>query len=234
MTGEACLRVSELFGPTLQGEGPSAGQLASFIRLSGCNLSCRRCDTAYTWDWRRYDRRAEQHRMTSASVLEWALDQPVPLIVVTGGEPLLQGRQLTGIVPPLVEAGRRVELETNGTIAPPPALAVEGVAFNVSPKLASFGSGMAASRRIRDGALRALAGSGKARFKFVAAGLDDLEEIAGLQAAYGLDPVWVMPEGTSSTAVLGGMRLLAEEVIARGWNLSTRLHVLLWEDARGR
>jgi 7-carboxy-7-deazaguanine synthase len=234
MTGEACLRVSELFGPTLQGEGPSAGQLASFIRLSGCNLSCQRCDTPYTWDWRRYDRRTEQHDMRPATVLAWALSQPARLIVVTGGEPLLQARQLAGVVPLLVEAGRRVEFETNGTIAPLPALAVKGVAFNVSPKLAAFGSGMAAGRRIRGGALRALAGSGNARFKFVAAGPADLEEIAALQAAYGLDPVWVMPEGTSSTAVLGGMRLLAEEVIARGWNLSTRLHDLLWEDARGR
>lgn len=234
MTGEAGLRVSELFGPTLQGEGPSTGRLASFIRLSGCNLSCRRCDTPYTWDWTRYDRRTEQHRMTPASVLEWALGQPARLVVVTGGEPLLQARQLTGVVPPLTEAGRKVEFETNGTIAPPPALAIEGVTFNVSPKLASFGSGMPAGRRIRDGALRALAGSGNARFKFVAASLADLEEIAGLQAAYGLDPVWVMPEGTSSTTVLAGMRLLADEVIARGWNLSPRLHDLLWEDARGR
>jgi len=234
VTGEAGLRVSELFGPTFQGEGPSAGQLASFIRLSGCNLSCPRCDTPYTWDWRRYDRRAEQYLMTPASVLDWALGQPAPLIVVTGGEPLLQARQLTGVVPPLVEAGRRVEFETNGTIAPPPSLAIEGVAFNVSPKLTGFGSGMPASRRIRDGALRALASSGKARFKFVAASLADLEEIAGLQATYGLDPVWVMPEGTSSATVLAGMRLLAEEVVARSWNLSTRLHDLLWEDARGR
>jgi len=232
MTGEAGLRVSELFGPTLQGEGPSVGRLASFIRLSGCNLSCRWCDTPWTWDWTRFDRSAEQHRMTAGSVLDWALGQPAPLVVVTGGEPLLQARQLTGLVPPLIEAGRQVEIETSGTIAPPPELAAEGVTFNVSPKLAS--SGMPAARRIRDGALRALAESGNARFKFVATGLDDLEEIAGLQAAYGLEPVWVMPEGTSSTAVLGGMRLLAEEVIARGWNLSSRLHVLLWEDARGR
>jgi hypothetical protein len=43
-----------------------------------------------------------------------------------------------------------------------------------------------------------------------------------------------MPEGTTSTAVMSGMRLLVDEVIARGWHLSPRLHVLLWEDARGR
>ena len=121
---------------------------------------------------------------------------------------------------------------SSGIIAPTPALAIEGVAFNVSPKLAS--SGMPAARRIRGHALQALAGSGKARFKFVATGLADLEEIAGLQEVYGRDPVWVMPEGTSSDDVLDGMRVLADAVIAHGWNLSPRLHVLLWEDARGR
>jgi 7-carboxy-7-deazaguanine synthase len=41
VTLQASLVVSELFGPTLQSEGPSAGRLASFIRLSGCSLSCR-------------------------------------------------------------------------------------------------------------------------------------------------------------------------------------------------
>jgi 7-carboxy-7-deazaguanine synthase len=232
MTGEAGLRVSELFGPTLQGEGPSSGRLASFIRLSGCTLSCQWCDTPWTWDWTRFDRRAEQHRMTTASVLAWALGQPAQLIVITGGEPLLQARQLAGLVTALTGAGREVEIETSGTIAPPPDLAAEGVTFNVSPKLAN--SGMPAARRIREGALRALIGPGNARFKFVAASPADLDEIASLQEAYGLDPVWVMPEGTSSAAVLGGMRALAEEVIARGWNLSSRLHVLLWEDTRGR
>jgi organic radical activating enzyme len=232
MTRETGLAVSELFGPTLQGEGPSAGRLASFIRLSGCPLRCQWCDTPWTWDWTRFDRRAEQRRIATADVLTWALGQTPRLIVITGGEPLIQARQLTGLAATLTANGHEVEIETSGTIAPPPALAIDGVRFNVSPKLAN--SGMPAARRIRAGALRALARQGNARFKFVATGLADLDEIAGLRDAYGLDPVWVMPEGTSSTAVLGGMRMLADAVIARGWNLSSRLHVLLWEDTRGR
>jgi 7-carboxy-7-deazaguanine synthase len=231
MTGTATLVVSELFA-TLQGEGPSAGQQASFIRLSGCKLACRWCDTPWTWDWTRFDRSAEQHRMPAADVLAWAQGQPAALVVITGGEPLLQARQLAGLVPALTAAGFAVEIETSGTVAPPPELEAEGVTFNVSPKLAS--SGMPAARRIRDGALRALAASGRARFKFVATGLSDLDEIAGLQEAYGLDPVWVMPEGTTSAAVLDGMRLLADAVISRGWHLTPRLHILLWGDQRGR
>lgn len=58
------LVVSEVFGPTHQGEGPHAGQLCAFVRLMGCNLSCSWCDTPYTWDASRYDLKAEGHRMT--------------------------------------------------------------------------------------------------------------------------------------------------------------------------
>ena len=226
------LMVSELFGPTVQGEGPSTGQLASFARLSGCPLSCRWCDTPWTWDWTRYDRSAEQHPMTIGEVTAWAGRQPARLIVITGGEPLVQARQLTELVPALAALGKDVEIETSGIIAPPSALAANGAKFNVSPKLSN--AAMPESRRIRGHALRALASSGAARFKFVAQRLSDLAEIAALEAAYGLDPVWVMPQGTTSTAVMSGMRLLADEVIARGWHLSPRLHVLLWEDTRGR
>ena len=45
------LAVSEIFGPTHQGEGPSTGRLCGFVRLARCNLSCLWCDTPYTWDW---------------------------------------------------------------------------------------------------------------------------------------------------------------------------------------
>ncbi|HHK7228110.1 TPA: hypothetical protein ACQXLV_002143, partial [Streptococcus pneumoniae] len=42
------LPVSEVFGPTIQGEGPHAGRTCHFIRLGGCNLSCSWCDTPYS------------------------------------------------------------------------------------------------------------------------------------------------------------------------------------------
>jgi 7-carboxy-7-deazaguanine synthase len=232
VTREPGLAVSEVFGPTFQGEGPSAGRLAAFIRLSGCPLSCQWCDTPWTWQWDRFDRRAEQRRITVPELLAWALGQPARLVVITGGEPLLQARMLPALTAGLAAGGAEVEIETSGVIAPSAELTATGVMFNVSPKLAN--SGMPADRRIRGSALRALAGTGKARFKFVAVSPGDLDEIGELQAAYGLSPVWVMPEGTGSGVVLDRMRDLAEAVIGRGWNLSSRLHVLLWEDARGR
>ncbi|WP_433530293.1 7-carboxy-7-deazaguanine synthase QueE [Micromonospora sp. CA-263727] len=228
------LLVAETFGPTLQGEGPSTGQQALFLRLSRCNLSCPRCDTPYTWDTSRFDLRAHTTHRTPEEIIRWVLAQPTRLIVITGGEPLLQQDRLLPVVKAATEAGRRVEIETNGTVVPLPALAASVSAFNVSPKLSGFAGSRDGQRRINPAALSALAGSGRAVFKFVANNAAELDEIARLKDRFGLDPVWVMPEGTTSDAVVTGMRDIADAVLARGWHLSSRLHVLLWEDTRGR
>ena len=127
-----------------------------------------------------------------------------------------------------------MEIETNGTVTPSPDLVEQVAAFNVSPKLAAFAAGRDVERRINPDALAALVASGKAVFKFVVDSIADLTEIGELQARFGLAPVWVMPEGVASKVVTARMRELAEPVLARGWNLTTRLHVLLWEDTRGR
>lgn len=225
------LRVAELFGPTLQGEGPSAGQRAVFVRLSGCNLDCRWCDTPYTWDWTRFDQTAESREMPVEAVRSWVLLHDAHLVVITGGEPLVQHRRLLPLVSALHAAGRRVEIETNGTIDPGPAMAAHAW-FNVSPKLA--GSGVPADRRIRPDVLRALCDSGNANFKFVISDPADVAELVELQQRLGLSPVWVMPQGIDSKTVLTGLGGLVGPAVEHGWNLSPRLHVLLWGDQRGR
>lgn len=228
--GVATLVVSEVFGPTLQGEGPSAGQAAGFVRLGRCNLACQWCDTPYTWDWESHDPAAELTTMAVDDVLARLDAMDVNLVVVTGGEPLLQQRHL----PPLLEGARarglRVEVETAGTLAP---TLDEGLVdrFNVSPKLAN--SGMAVERRYRPDVLRAFQAGGRAVFKFVVAEPADLDEVDAIVAECGLGPVWVMPEGTDAATVLARMQELAPHVVARGWNLTPRLHILLWGDRRG-
>lgn len=226
------LAVSEVFGPTVQGEGPTAGRRAGFVRLGRCNLDCRWCDTPYTWDWDRYDPAVEVTATPVADVVARLDAMGVDRVVVTGGEPLLQQRALVPLLAALGERGWAVEVETNGTIAPAPDVAAAVSAFNVSPKLAN--SGVPGDRRIRPAALAALAATGKAAFKFVATGPSDLDEIAALAGAHGLAPVWVMPEGTDAATVAARLAALADAVVARGWNLTPRLHVLAWGDERGR
>jgi len=228
------LLVAETFGPTFQGEGPSCGQQALFLRLSRCNLSCPDCDTPYTWDTSRYNLRAHTEHRTAASLISWALAHPTPLVVITGGEPLLQQDRMLPVVAALTAAGRRVEIETNGTVSPSPELVDQVAAFNVSPKLAAFAAERDADRRINPAALAVLVASGKSVFKFVAGRIGDLDEIGDLVTRFGLAPVWVMPEGVASEVIMARIRDLADAVLARGWNLTTRLHVLLWEDTRGR
>jgi 7-carboxy-7-deazaguanine synthase len=91
---------------SLMGESTRAGVPAYFIRLTGCNLRCRYCDTTYAYEG--------GQEMTVAALVKEALAQPHRLVLVTGGEPLLQA-EAPALLRALLEAGFTVCLETNGT-----------------------------------------------------------------------------------------------------------------------
>src|SRR5262245_24396500 len=76
------LRLAETFR-SLQGEGPSAGTPAHFLRLQGCDVGCQWCDTKYSWD----AGAGSEHTVAEAFEALRALGE-APLLVVTGGEPL--------------------------------------------------------------------------------------------------------------------------------------------------
>lgn len=103
------MRVNEIFH-SLQGEGCNSGTPAVFIRFSGCNLQCPFCDTQHE----------SGTEMTEQEVVE-AVKHLAPcssLVVVTGGEPALQ--LTASLVEELHEIGKRVAVETNGTLPLPP------------------------------------------------------------------------------------------------------------------
>ncbi|MCC9309113.1 7-carboxy-7-deazaguanine synthase QueE [Kitasatospora sp. RB6PN24] len=241
-TAAVSLPVVETFGPTLQGEGPSSGALALFLRLGACNLSCPWCDTPYSWDGKRFDLRKEITRRPVVELTEWLASSPHALVVLTGGEPLLHQRSdgWRALMAVLRHTLRRVEVETNGTlVAASVTMAVPGLTFNVSPKLAHTGD--PEQRRIVPEALEQYAGLARspwrrARFKFVATGPDDLAEIGELVDRFRIPPhaVWVMPEGTTPERTIEVARTLADAVIDRHWNLTMRQHVLLWPGERNR
>ncbi|MFN2366510.1 MAG: radical SAM protein [Desulfurivibrionaceae bacterium] len=101
------LEVSELFF-SIQGESSYAGQPCVFIRLSGCNLRCRYCDAGYTYE--------EPGTLKDiGEILSFAGQYPGFPVEITGGEPLLQ-ENVYPLMEELLKAGRKVLLETNGSI----------------------------------------------------------------------------------------------------------------------
>ena len=225
------LVVSEVFGPTWQGEGPSLGRRAGFVRLGRCGLACTFCDTPYTWRWEDHDPAVELTTRDVEGIVAELEAMDVGLVVVTGGEPLLQQSHLPPLLRPLRARDVAIEIETAGVIEPSPDVVDLVTRFNVSPKLANSGNDL--DRRFRPDVLRALQATGKAAFKFVAVTPGDLDEIASMVDECCLRDVWVMPEGTDPDTIVTRSRELIEPVLTRGWNLSTRLHVLLWGDRRG-
>lgn len=117
------LLVTKIF-PTIQGEGPFAGHPAVFLRLAGCNrgrkddMGCKFCDTAFYF--------SKGQRMRFAAIVEEAfgMDKPPSLLVITGGEPMMQNN-LVGFIEYMnavaAQAGARlrIQIESNGDrIAP--------------------------------------------------------------------------------------------------------------------
>jgi 7-carboxy-7-deazaguanine synthase len=255
--GQRPVPVSELFY-SFQGEGPSLGRRALFVRFMGCNLTCgysrlpseagtlaegpMLCDTEYTWNGSRHDLTAGVRHLTAEQIWD-ALTEldpstanpeiaPAGLIVASGGEPMLRKDTLLHLAAHARLTGRQMEIETNATVCPGADLIAAGVAFNAGLKLAT--SAVPRRKRIKPAAIRELQASGQARWKFVVCGPGDIDEIAGLQREFGLTEIWLSPEGTTPAAITGQLRLAADAALARGWNLTVREHVLIWGDERAR
>lgn len=234
----ASLVVAEVFGPTFQGEGPSLGKRAAFVRLGGCNLHCSWCDTPYTWDSVRYDLRTELNRRKVSDIAEQVSVMTPQVAVITGGEPLLWQpkpgwKDLIWRLSYLAADG--VEVETNGTLIPSEDNAVRR--YSVSPKLAHAGDPL--SRRIVPEALKAfadLAVDDRAILKVVVQTAHDVRQAADLadQLNWPAGAVYVMPEATTPAVLIQRHAELADAALAEGVNMTTRLHVLAWGTERGR
>lgn len=101
-------KIAEMFS-SINGEGTRAGQLAFFIRFTGCNLNCSYCDTK----WANAEN-ALFTEMTEDEILERVRESGINNITVTGGEPLFR-ENIIPLLTALCAQGRYVEIETNGS-----------------------------------------------------------------------------------------------------------------------
>ena len=219
---------------SLQGEGVTQGTPTVFLRLALCNLTCTWCDTKYTWDWRNYDYKQEVTSMNVAEIEGRILEFQCPHLVITGGEPLMQQEELIPLVSSLKRKGFYCEVETNGTLAPLPEMATSIDQWNVSPKL--LNSGNSAARREVPQVLEAFCSLPNAYFKFVIVEPGDVQEVCQLMDKYNLlrERIILMPEGQRPEIIQERGRWVSEVCISEGFRFSTRLHILLWGDKRGK
>src|SRR5256714_2426579 len=101
------MQITEIY-KSIQGESTYAGLPCVFVRLTGCNLRCSWCDSEYTF--------VGGHRMAIESIID-EVEQLSPnggLVEITGGEPMLQEREVVPLMQRLLDGGYTVLLETSG------------------------------------------------------------------------------------------------------------------------
>lgn len=233
----ADLPVAEIFGPTVQGEGPYSGRLSTFIRLGGCNLSCSWCDSAFTWDAARHNLRNSIKSTSVDRIVEDTLGRE-GLVVVTGGEPLLyyRGAAFPQLLTDLRSHGREIHLESNGTIYPGQNIVDLFDVIVLSPKLPNAGTHRGSQSPSLSPGWVGSSRDAEIHLKFVCEDGEDVALAASIARSLGwqTDRVWVMPEGDNVHEIMAKWPAVVQAAIDVGVNASNRLHVLAWGDERGR
>jgi len=101
------VKVTEIFH-SIEGEGVEIGRPEVFIRLTGCNLRCDWCDTKYALE--------NGMEMSVSDIINEVSKYPCKSVSITGGEPLLQRKELLKLVKKLKESDYWIQINTNGTV----------------------------------------------------------------------------------------------------------------------
>ena len=109
------LVVNEIFG-SIDGEGIRTGELATFIRLAGCNLRCSYCDTDYSL------KATDGEEITIEEIVNKVKEIGYKNITLTGGEPLIH-KNVDKLIDKLIEEGFKLNIETNGAVDITPYIA---------------------------------------------------------------------------------------------------------------
>jgi 7-carboxy-7-deazaguanine synthase len=238
------IRISEIFGPTVQGEGPLIGKPAVFVRTGGCDYRCNWCDTLYAV---LPEYRAEWAPMTPEDILARidALTAGRPILVtLTGGNPATQPLE------PLIELGRSrghgFAVETQGSVAASWFGALDWLIL--SPKPPS--SGMTTDWDALDACLGAAGQGPRVVLKVVVFDDADFAYAKDLSRRYPTLPVYLQvgnpapligadgrqPEDADMDDLGARLRWLIGRVTDDRWFTATvlpQLHVLAWGNRRG-
>jgi 7-carboxy-7-deazaguanine synthase len=240
---ERIIRISEIFGPTIQGEGPLIGRPTVFVRTGGCDYSCSWCDTLYAVLREYRDKwTPTAPAAIMARVNELAGGKPV-LVSLSGGNPALQ--PLAPLIALGPESGHSFALETQGSISQPWFAELDWLILSPKPPSA----GMTVDWDAFETCLKAAMGPSRCVLKIVVFDDADYSYAQAMATRYSALPVYlqvgnpaplaaarVLPQGADIDDLLQRFRWLAGKVTADRWFTATvlpQLHVLAWGNKRG-
>ncbi|WP_185266455.1 7-carboxy-7-deazaguanine synthase QueE [Halopseudomonas xiamenensis] len=236
------IAISEIFGPTIQGEGALIGMPTVFVRTGGCDFRCSWCDTLYAVEPRF---RADWQSMSAAAIMAEVnrLSGGTPILVtLSGGNPALQP------LDPLLQLGHQqghsFAMETQGSRAQTWFGQLDHL--TLSPKPPS--SGMPFRRERFDACLAAAGVATQVSLKLVIADETDYQWAKALADGYPQLPLYLQPCNTAPAtpeqperetdlaALNSQLRWLVERVTTDRWyrpRILPQLHVLIWNNERG-
>jgi len=231
---------------TIEGEGELIGKPSVFLRLFGCNLTCKGwatpdspngCDSYISWSKKNTYTFEEMFKFYEENKLVEKLERG-DVWKITGGEPMLRQEPILKFVEQFTARYRftpRVDIETNGTIIPSPTWLAwpHDTTFTVSPKMSNNGD--PEIKRYNRATLKWHVNNGSC-FKFVVNTPEDLKE---LYEKYINEPnikvpknrIWLMVMAGSRTEHVERAAQVAELCKEHGFNFSPRLQLIIWDKA---
>ena len=231
------IRISEIFGPTIQGEGALIGQPTVFVRTGGCDYRCSWCDTLHAVDSQyRHQWLPMNAQEIWLKIQELSGHQPL-MVSLSGGNPAIQ--PLKPLITLGKSSGYRFALETQGSIAQKWFADLD--VLTLSPKPPS--SGMNTDWAAFDQCLKAAGDTPEIALKIVVFDEDDYNYAKMAAKKYPHLPLYLQPgnhapppASVDISGIMDRMRWLADKVSADRWFSATvlpQLHVLMWENLRG-
>ncbi len=234
------IRISEIFGPTIQGEGPLIGQPTVFVRTAGCDYRCSWCDTLYAV---LPEYRGEWQFMSPTEILTrvdvLAGNRPI-LISLSGGNPALQ--PLGPFIQLARQQGHSFALETQGSIPQPWFSELDWIVISPKPPSSHMTADWAAVKEC------ITAAGQRARYALKIVIFDDADYAFARDAAARFPDVLMYlqvgnPINASAASkapdlsdLAARFRWLSEKVANDHWfgvHVLPQLHVLIWGNERG-